>query len=181
VTYTEPLLTFIEHCQLPSGELPYVYERRPHFMCYQYNSFQFLDLAYTFEQRPSERLYHILSKLAAFLTTGVMPDGASRYNCSNTYPEVTYWGGALATALRKAHTLGCSDTLAASEQGFHYLLGRQRQDGGYGFSRRNYVVLADHSSYPRYQAMILHQLLGRAEADLYTPMPNVAQLADTRA
>jgi hypothetical protein len=161
--YTEPMLTFIESSQLPNGELPYVFERRPHFMCYQYNSFQFLDLAYTYEQWPHERLLTVLRKLALFLSTGLLPNGSSRYDCFNKTPEVTYWGGALASALRMATQLGLGDYLAQSDRAYQHLLSRQRSDGGFDFSRRNYSLLRDQNSYPRYLAMILHQLLCRAE------------------
>lgn len=183
--YTEPMLAFIENSQLPSGELPYVYQRRPHFMCFQYNSFQFLDLAYTHSKWPHPSLERILPRMAAFLSTGVHSDGRSRYNCFRDTPDVTYWGGALATALGQAHEMGLGDYHELSERAYQRLCSRQNAQGGFPFSRQNYILLQDRRSYPRYQAMILHQLLCRApRKGLSSPpnaiAPDVAQVAARR-
>jgi hypothetical protein len=163
--YVEPMVAFLAHSQLSTGELPYVYQARPHFMCFQYNAFQFLDLAHSYALWPDERLLGILRRLAAFLATGVTATGACRYNCFKPTPEVTYWGGAIATALRTAHDLGLGDFSLLSERAYQHLVSRQRPDGGFDFSHRNYGLLSDRRSYPRYLAMILRHLLARVEAD----------------
>ena len=177
--YNERMLHFIEKSQLPSGELPYIYQDRPHFMCFQYNSYQLLDLAYTYELRPNERLHLILQKLAGFVATGVRADGSCRYNCTNETPEVNYWGAAIGNALRKAHQLKLGEYMALSERAYDHLLSRQRVDGGFDFSHYNYRILRDRRSYPRYLAMILEHLLAPVEllpADMFRTPEAVASL-----
>jgi hypothetical protein len=82
-------------------------------------------------------------------------------------PEVNYWTGALAAALREAHELQLGNYLALSERAYRYLLTRQRSDGGFDFSKRTYGFLQDRRSYPRYLAMILCHLLYRAQAEAH--------------
>jgi hypothetical protein len=161
--YTERMLTFVEQSQLPSGELPYIHLTRPHFMCFQYNSYQLLDLIHAYELRPSERLYALLQKLALFVSTGVLPNGSCRYDCFKATPEVNYWNAAIGDALRRAHKLGLGDYLPLSERAYDRVLTQQRSDGSFLFSRYNYRFLSDRRSYPRYLAMILHHLLSRVE------------------
>jgi hypothetical protein len=168
---TDEMLRFIEQCQLASGELPYALPTRTHFMCYQYNSFQFLDLAHYYQIAGGERARRVLGKLAAFLSLGVTKRGRSRSSCSTETPEVHYWTAVLAAALRKAHELELGDYCAASERAYRYLLGRQRADGGYDFSEREYGLLRDRRSYPRYLVMILYLLLCRAGGEKHNPPP----------
>lgn len=163
------MLEFIGFSQLPSGELPYIYQDRPHFMCFQYNSYQLLDLAHAYQIRPNEHLYIIMQKLAAFVATGVLDHGACRYDCYKARPEVMYWSAAIGNALAKASELGLGDYHALSERAYAYLLGQQRLDGAFNYSLYNYRVLRDSRSYPRYLAMILYHLLARAEAGLQQP------------
>jgi len=162
-TYIEPMIEFVGSSQLDSGELPYEYENRPHFMCYQYNSFEFLDLANYYTLTNDATVLPILSKLAAYLTTGVMETGSCRYNCSRTTPEVNYWTAALAAALSRASELHLGDYTALSHRGFRHLIAQQRPDGGFDFSRYNYRLLSDKRSYPRYLAMILYMLLSQGD------------------
>jgi DUF1680 family protein len=163
LNYVDGMLRFIVQCQLASGELPYALRTRTHFQCYQYNAFQFVDLANFYELTGNETCHRVLAKLAVYLSSGVSQCGHARYNCFNEVPEVHYWTAALAAALRKAHELGLGDYLALSERAYRHLLRHQGPDGGFGFSERNYVVLHDRRSYPRQQAMILCFLLDRAQ------------------
>jgi rhamnogalacturonyl hydrolase YesR len=163
--YTEKMLRFIEHSQLDSGELPYALERKTHFMCYQYNSFQFLDLAHYYQLTGNGKIRQMLSKMAAYLATGVTERGSSRYNCFKEVPEVNYWTAVLAAALYKAHELELGDYVWLSQRAYRYLLTQQRPDGGFDFSARSYGLLRDRRSYPRYLAMILNHLLYRAAAE----------------
>lgn len=168
--FSDRMLEFIEFSQLPSGELPYIYKDRPHFMCFQYNSYQLLDLAHAYQIRPGANLYAIMQKLAAFVATGVLDHGACRYDCFKERPEVMYWTAAIGNALGKASELGLGDHHALSERAYAYLLGQQRADGAFNYSLYNYRVLRDSRSYPRYLAMILYHLLARAEARLQQPL-----------
>lgn len=169
--YTDPMLRFIEYSQLDSGELPYELHTRIHFMCYQYNSFQFLDLAHYYQNTGDDRVRNMLSKMAMYLSTGVTERGSSRYDCFKEVPEVNYWTAVLAAALRKAHELKLGDYLGLSERAYRYLLTRQRPDGGFDFSERNYGFLRDRRSYPRYLAMILDHLLYRVQAEIQGALP----------
>lgn len=162
---SEKLIRFLEYSQLQSGELEYAVGFRTHFQCYQYNSFQFMDLVHYYQVTKDEYVLCILRKLANYLATGLTQHGSSRYDCFKVVPEVNYWTGALAAALMRAHELGLGNYLSLSERAYQYLLTRQNPDGGFDYSRRNYGFLHDLSSYPRYQAMILSHLLYRTEDD----------------
>jgi len=162
VPYLDRMLRFIQDSQMDNGELPYALGARPHFMCYQYNAFEFLDLASFFELTQDERVYPILKRQAAFLQGGLTGRGSCRYNCFKETPEVHYWTAALAAALRKASELGLGNYEALSERAYRYLLGHQQPDGRFYFSEHNYRFLRDRRSYPRYLAMLLEHLLYRA-------------------
>jgi hypothetical protein len=168
------VVRFLQYSQMTNGELEYHFQARPHFMCYQYNSFEFLDLAHYYKLTDDGRVRQMLSKMAVYLATGVTERGSSRYNCFKEVPEVNYWTAALAAALHKAHELGLGDYLALSERAYRHLLTRQGPDGGFGFSERTYGLLRDTRSYPRYQAMILDHLLYRAQAETDDIMPATA-------
>ena len=163
---TEPMLRFVQHCQLSTGELPYELGTRTHYLCYQYNSFEFLDLARYYQITGNEQMRPLLRRMAEYLATGVTERGNCRHDCFKEFPEVNYWTASLATALRKAHELGLGDYLELSERGLRYLLTRQKLDGAFDFSERNYGFLRDRRSYPRYLAMILDHLLYRAQPEL---------------
>lgn len=153
------ILHFLASSQLPTGELPYEVKRRPHFMCFQYNAFQFLDLAgYWLLTRDGE-VRAIMRRLAMFLSDGLAPSGAARYSCFKPHPEVNYWTAALAAALHVANQLGLLDWPLGPAAAFDRLLKRQNADGSFDYSSRNYVVLRDQRSYPRPQAMILGHLV----------------------
>lgn len=165
LTYSEKMLKFIEFSQLPTGELPYALIARPHFMCYQYNSFQFLDLLNFYKLIDHKMCRQILIKLAEYLSTGVTEDNHCRYNCFKDVPEVNYWTAAIATALRQAYEIKFGDYKEISERAYQHVLAQQKSNGGFDFSKRNYRVLRDKRSYPRYLAMIHNHLLYRALLD----------------
>lgn len=164
--HARPLFDFIAAVQLPSGEIPYIVDSplekaRDHYLCFQYNAYQFLHLAW------SERLHSglgaqpILDRLFGFLQRGVQPNGACAKNCASAGrggPEVDYYTAALGAALHEAHHLGL-DQGESGERCLARVLSRQRTDGGFGFSTGDYWVLRDGRSYPRYQAMTLFHLL----------------------
>lgn len=163
----EALLDFIAEVQLDTGELPYIvestYEReRVHYLCFQYNAFQFLKLAWVDSLRPGTRAPSIIVKLAGFLARGVLPSGACANDCSSTGgggPEVDYHAAVLAAALHEAAQYGLPDATELSRRGYERCLERQRPDGSFGFSTGDYGFLRDARSYPRAQAMTLFHLL----------------------
>ena len=156
------LIRFLEFSQLETGELSYVYESSPHFQCFQYNSFQFIDLANFYIITKNEQMRPILVRMAKFLSTGVNSRDGSRYSCFRENPEVNYWTSALAAALMIATKLDLGNYADISDRLFRHLLGKQRPDGSFWFSERNYVFLSDRRSYARQQAMILSMLLQRS-------------------
>jgi hypothetical protein len=161
------LLDFVAAVQLPTGELPYIignqYEKaRPHYLCYQYNAFQFLHLAWSNSSKPGRWAELLLPRLARFLETGVQPTGACAKNCRHARgggPEVDYYTAAMGAALHEALRLrlGVRPELIAAC--YDRVLAHQRPDGGFDYSYRDYGILSDHRSYPRYLAMTLFHLL----------------------
>ncbi len=171
--HVEPLLQFVAAVQLPSGEIPYVVESpderaRQHYLCFQYNAFQFLKLAWLNAIKPGTLAERILPRLAAFLEAGVNPSGACREDCSMTTrggAEVDYYTAVLAAALGEAARMGPArpgglvKSTEPSEHCFARVLSRQRPDGGFVHSTGDYGFLSDRRSYPRPQAMTLFHLL----------------------
>jgi DUF1680 family protein len=166
---TEEMLRFLEYSQLESGELQYAYRARPHFQCYQYNSFQFLDLANFYALTGDEGVLAIITRMARFLSSGITERGSCRYDCFKENPETNYWTAALAAALRRAGQLELGPYRELSERAYRRLLSRQNSDGSFYFSDKNYRFLADRRSYPRQQAMILYFLLLRAHKHSSAP------------
>jgi hypothetical protein len=168
------LLRFFHATQLASGEFPYVVEgtvqlRRVHFQCYQYNAFLCLDLLRYYELTRDPDSLALVPRLLGFLATGVAPNGHALYACGNAHRAVTYHSAAVSAALFAGAMLGLTADRGAGAPGYEddladrayaYVIGRQRPDGGFPYSERDYRLLSDRRSYPRYLAMILLHLLG---------------------
>jgi hypothetical protein len=167
LAYLDALLDFIGEVQLDTGELPYIVEgplerERVHYLCFQYNAFQFLKLAWLGALRPGTRAQLILPKLASFLARGVLPSGASVADCSKVGgggAEVDYYTAVLAAALHEAANFGLANSGQLAERCYARCLARQRSDGSFGYSTGDYGFLRDTRSYPRPQAMTLFHLL----------------------
>ena len=150
---------------MESGELPYAVHQtsdlqtRPHFQCYQYNAFEFLNLVryYELTGEPNSRV--IAERIAEFLERGVDADGSVFFDCSHGPKRVVYHASAVATALAVSAALGQRRHGDLARSSIEWVLGRQRTDGGYPFSFRDYGILSDRRSYPRYLSMILMHLL----------------------
>ena len=170
------MLDFLANTQLPTGELPYIvdgpYEKgRIHYLCYQYNAFQFLKLAWAAALRSDPRTHRILSALAGFLAKGVTKTGASAADCFHAKPETDYFTAVLAAALREArasrptaaidanHRQAAIGSAELSERCYARLLQRQRPDGSFAYTTGDYGFLRDGRSYPRPQVMTLFHLL----------------------
>lgn len=168
--YQDKLINFLKVAQKPSGEFPYNLttennKGRPHLLCYQYNSFEFLDLARYYEVTKNEKILPLLKKQADYLLTGQNKNGSSRYRCSKPLPETNYYTAVMAAALYKAHRLGIGNYKNYANKAYSRLLSHQRKSGGFAFSYRNWVILMDNRSYPRYLSMILKHLLIRGKGD----------------
>jgi hypothetical protein len=160
---TGGLLRFFRSTQLASGEFPYAVEgaverRRVHFQCYQYNAFLCLDLIRHHELTGDGDSLALVPGLLAFLRTGVAPEGHAFYACGNAHRAVTYHAAALGAALSAGAGLGLG-TSEPADRLYHYVMRRQRPGGGFPHSERDYRLLSDRRSYPRYLAMILFHLL----------------------
>lgn len=161
------LWDFIEAAQLPSGEIPYIVESprepaRPHYLCFQYNAYEFLHLAWSRTLKPDLGDESLLARLAGFLERGVKPTGACANNCASVAgggPEVDYYTAALGAALYEASRRGLVKNTTLSERCFARVLAHQKPDGSFGYSTGDYGLLRDGRSYPRPQAMALFHLL----------------------
>lgn len=170
--FLTPLIKFINYVQKNSGELPYLVQSpeikkggREHFLCYQYNAFQFLDLAKCFEITHFPLIISILELLSSFLCDGLKEDGSVKYDCFSNYPEVIYFGGAMAAAFLAAHRLELGNFKELSDRAYNRLLFLQNADGSFDYSKKDYRFLSDKRSYPRPLSMILFHLLSKACED----------------
>ncbi len=162
--YCGPMVDFMAETQLESGELPYAVigvtaRDRIHFLCYQYNAFQFLNIWDYFKITNDEKAWAILERLAKYLSHAVTDTGASRYACAEEFPEVVYYGAAAGAALSQATAIGLGDHRELADRAFSRLLSLQLPNGSFPYSFRNYGILSDRRSYPRYLSMILTHLL----------------------
>jgi hypothetical protein len=159
------MLDFVAASQLSNGELPYIvdgpYEGgRDHYLCFQYNAFEFLKLAWSERLRPSAEVRRILPGLARFLARGVRTNGSSAEDCFHlaSGPEVDFYTAVLAAALWEAQGLGLLDGDHAGRC-YARVLERQRSDGSFAFSTGDWRFLNDKRSYPRQSAMTLFHVL----------------------
>ncbi len=161
----EGMVAWLSQVQLPSGELPYAVESsegkgRRHYLCYQYNAFEFLDLVEYYRITGDQAMWPVMEKLASYLSTGVTESGAARYDCDRETPEVPYYTAAIGAALSQATELGLGNFRPLADRAYRRVLSQQRADGGLEFfSRGNYGLLTDRRSYPRNLSMILYHLL----------------------
>jgi hypothetical protein len=165
--HVSALLDFVAAAQLPTGELPYIieseYEKaRSHYLCYQYNAFQFLHLAWSNSLKPGDWADAVLPRLIHFLETGVHPTGACSKDCGHALgggPEVDYYTAAMGAALHEGLRLRLGVRPEMISACYNRVLSHQRPDGGFNYSYRDYGILSDLRSYPRYLAMTLFHLL----------------------
>lgn len=166
--YCTGMVRWLSHVQLETGELPYAVAgpgqsddmNRIHFLCHQYNAFQFLNLADYYRFTDDSDILPVLKKLAGFVATGITETGACRYDCLHETPEVAYYGVAAGAALRDASGLGLGNYHALADRAYTKALSIQKSNGAMSYhSRKNYGFLRDTRSYPRYLSMVLYHLL----------------------
>ena len=161
----DPMVAWLSEVQMESGELPYQLgssktKDRPHFLCFQYNAFEFMDLVHYYHSTGDQAVVPILDRLAEYLSAALTESKVARYDCLSATPEVIYYTSAVAQALSQATRLGFGEYRTLAEQAYERVLSQQAPNGGVKFySRENYGVLSDRRSYPRYLAMILNHLL----------------------
>jgi hypothetical protein len=160
---TGGLLRFFQSAQGASGEFPYAVSgaaelRRDHFQCYQYNAFLCLDLIRYYELTGNTEALALVQRVLSFLSGGLAADGHAFYACGDTHRAVTYHAAAVGVALRAGAKLGFVPH-NLSDRAYAYVTARQRPEGGFPYSERDYGLLSDRRSYPRYLAMILLHLM----------------------
>ena len=159
------LVQWLYHVQMDNGELPYRLGRdlddvTVHFLCHQYNAFEFMDLLHYRRITGDEAIAGVIERLAGFLATGVTPDVHTAYDCNDRRTTVLYYDLALAQALHQATELGLGDHRATVSEMYRGSIAQQRPNGGFSYhSKRNYGVLSDKRAYPRYLSMMLVHLL----------------------
>ena len=159
------MICWLRGVQLESGELPYSVgsngtRDRVHFLCYQYNAFEFMDLVHYHRLTGDESVLDMLGRLASYLAGGISESGAARYECHSRLPEVSYYTASLANALSEASLMGLGEYSHLAERAYSRVLSQLGPDGGLSFfSRGNYLLLSDRRSYPRNLAMVLYHLL----------------------
>lgn len=164
------MVRFLADVQLTSGELPYSvsgpakHADRPHFLCFQYNAFEFLNVADYVDVTGDGEARAVLARMAHYLATGLTAAGAARYDCRRDRPEHPYYTAAVGAALRKATAMGFGDYDREADRAFERVLALQRPDGGFAHSIGNYGVLTDRRSYPRNLSMLASHLLAELEA-----------------
>lgn len=166
------MVKWLEYVQLPTGELPYMVMNyhphendRIHFLCYQYNSFQCLDLIEYYDVTQDEAIVPIIERLGHYLSGGVHPSGASAYDCYKPLPEVNYYTAVIGAALSQVTARGFGDYRAEANRAFGRVLENQKPDGNFKFfSRANYGYFSDRRAYPRSLSMVLYHLLLEVEA-----------------
>ena len=169
--YCPGMVRFLRKCQLDSGELPYALQTQAgidklHYLCYQYNAFEFLDLCYYYRLTGDEEVLSVMESLSAFLSRGLTVLGDAKFNCLKAVPTMNYFTAAIAAALLEAHAMNFGDYLTIAERGFTRLLRRQRPDGGFDYSNGDYRLLSDRRLYPRNLSMQLRHLLIASENEL---------------
>jgi len=163
------MVIWLNEVQLDTGELPYAVDNpsgteRIHFLCYQYNAFQFLNILDYYLITKDEEIRPLLEKLAGFVAQGVTANGASAYDCHHPTPEVAYYTAAAAATLSQATAHGMGDYRALADRAYARVLSQQKPEGGVAFhSRKNYGILTDKRSYPRPQSMMLYHFLLEAQ------------------
>ena len=162
---------FLVKAQRQNGELPYILtspheKAKAHYLCYQYNAFEFLDLIHFNRLRNDGELRTLLHSSAGFLEKGMDEHGRAKASCSSDHPTVYYFTAALATALWEAYKQKWLPSAEHVLRGFSFLLDNQKSDGSFPYSTNDYGFLRDNRSYPRYLAMILYFLCLMAKEDI---------------
>jgi len=159
---TKKMIRFLKYAQMKNGEFMYTTER-PHYLCFNYNSFEFLDLLEFYKLTRDETVHDIIQKLIKFVSTGVNENGSVRFNCFKKHPTIIYYAAAVGCALLKATKMGLGDFWELAEKTYGFVLSNQRSEGGFPFSRNEFFIFSDQTVYPYVNEYTLYHLLIKAE------------------
>lgn len=172
--FNDEMINFIQLNQDSKGELRYAVEKE-HYLCFQYNAFEFLELFNYYKKIGDKRIRIILKKLEKFLSTGVTEIGSVKYDCFQTFPEIIYHSAVVGAALVSASSIGLRGYKRCIERVYNYLFKEQRSDGSFICSRNDMTYLrkpisngflTDNRSYPRQLSYILQHLLIKAKLEM---------------
>lgn len=158
------MMRFLARCQTSEGELPYVLESeygpgKLHYLCFQYNAFQFIDIYEYYLISKDNQALQVMQGLAEFLSKGLTEQGDARHDCETDRPTMHYFTAAVSAALKCAGDVGLGDYAKVAARGYRRLLDVQKPNGSFDYSIGDYGFLSDGRSYPRNQGMILRHLL----------------------
>ncbi|MEQ8675283.1 MAG: hypothetical protein RLP44_08360 [Aggregatilineales bacterium] len=163
--YAAPMVKWLNHVQLPSGELPYSVtseqgQGRTHLFCYQYNAFEFMDIVDYYQATNDEAIVPVIRLMTDYLAGGITQNGTALFECDRSTPEVLYYTVAVAHALSIATSMGFGDYRELSNRAYQRVLKEQQQNGRFNyFSIKNYGFLVDARMYPRSLSMLCYHLL----------------------
>lgn len=160
--YTRKMIRFLEYTQMKNGELMY-HTEKPHYLCFNYNSFEFLDLLEFYKLTNDNTVHSIMQRLIEFVSTGVNKNGSVRFNCFKKHPIIIYYSASVGCALLQATKMDFGDFMDLEREAYEYVLSSQKPDGGFPYSRKEYAILSDQTAYPFTNAYILYHLLTKAE------------------
>ena len=140
--------------QLDTAELPYLIHTkgepdRTHFLCHQYNAFEFVYLAHYLGLSGDQAIYPVLERPIAYLARDLDETDWARYDCNVHHIDVPYYTYALGHAFRVATELDLGDNGSHADRCLGNVLDLQRGDGSFPyFSRGNYLASLTAGSIP---------------------------------
>jgi len=168
--FNDKMIRFLQLCQNEEGEIRYSVKNE-HYLCYHYNAFEFLDLYNYYRLISDERIRAILEKLAKFIAKGVTETGSIKYDCFQTFPEITFYSAVVGAALTRASLLSFKGYEKYAERAYNFVFKNQMPDGSFIHSRYSmpyvrkpnpYGFLTDKTRYPRPLLYSLQHLLIKA-------------------
>ena len=115
----------------------------------------------------------ILEKLAKFIAKGVTEIGSIKYDCFQTFPEVTFYSGVVGAALTSASLMDFKGYENHAKRAYDFLLENQMPDGSFIHSRytmpyvrkpNSHGFLTDKTRYSRPLSYLLQHLLIKAKS-----------------
>lgn len=172
--FNDKMIKFLELCQNDDGELRYSVKNQ-HYLCYHYNAFELLDLYNFYNLTGNKRIELILIKLGKFVAKGVTEIGSVKYDCLQTFPEVTFYSGVVGAALTSMLSLGFTEYEMHVKYLYDYLLRNQMNDGSFTHSKfsmpyikkpYSYGFCTDKNRYVRPLVYLLQHLIIKARTEI---------------
>ncbi|MDC0527071.1 hypothetical protein OAO35_03900, partial [Euryarchaeota archaeon] len=164
IRFNERIIDFLEKVQKETGELPYSVESsevvgKEHYICFQYNAFELIDLLNFYRISPVKKLDRIIIRLSKFLLQAFDEKGASKFDCSHSFPNIFYYTSKVISALLLSKKFGFIDNVPFINNSLNLLLSNQNIDGSFPYSTNEYMFFKDKRFYPKESNFILSALL----------------------